>query len=199
MTTTFYLVRHGANDILAHSISGRLPGISVNAAGRDQALCVADFLKSKNIQRIVSSPLERTRETAAPLARSTGLEVEIWPEFLEVDFGDWTGCVIQELDRLEAWRKWNAHRSGNQAPNGESMMEVQSRVVAGLEKLRSAYPGQSIAVFSHGDPLRAAILYYLGMPLDFILRLRIEPGSISILELNDWMPQVQTLNLIPTR
>jgi broad specificity phosphatase PhoE len=195
--TTIYLVRHGANDVLQNSIAGRAPGISLNEQGRAEAGRAAAFLARKRVQRIVSSPMERARETASPLARLTGLTIETWQEFNEIDFGDWTGRTFAELDPLNSWKRWNAHRSAGTAPNGESMIEVQARVVAGMERLRRDNRGQSVAVFSHGDLIRSAILHYLGMSMDLVLRLQIDPGSISIIELEDWIPRVSALNLLP--
>lgn len=194
MAATIHLVRHGTNDVLAHSIAGRSAGVGLNEEGRRQAEAAAAFLARQGISRIISSPLERAGQTAALLAALTGLAVEVRQAFIEVDFGDWTGKGLEDLDQLQLWKQWNTYRSGNRIPNGESMAEVQGRIVEGLERLRRESPDSTIAVFSHADPIRAALLYYLGMPLDFVLRLKIEPGSVSTMVLGDWGPQVLRVN-----
>src|SRR5436305_11011237 len=91
---TFFLIRHGANDLLDRAIAGRLPGVHLNAHGRQQAERLAERLAQEPIRRIYSSPLERARETAQPLADRLGLEMRIAPELNEIDFGDWAGQAL---------------------------------------------------------------------------------------------------------
>src|SRR5688572_9360317 len=96
----FYLVRHGNNDFLSKGLlAGRLPDVHLNEQGRSEAARLAETLAASGIQRIFSSPLERAFQTAEPTAKRLGLEIEITPEILEIDFGDWTGKAIRELDR----------------------------------------------------------------------------------------------------
>ncbi len=192
--TTCYLIRHGENDWVGHSIAGRTRGVHLNARGQEQARQLAEYLAGRSIQHIVSSPLERARETAEPLARKLGLPIETSDNLLEIDFGDWNGKPFVELERLEAWKKWNAFRSGNRAPNGESMLEVQARVVGFIEASRRRFSEGSLALFGHGDPLRSAMVYYLGMPLDLLLRLEISPASITCFKIDDWSVRFQQLN-----
>ena len=193
---TFYLVRHGSNDWLGKGLAGRLADVHLNAQGRDEAERVAEFLARKGIQRVISSPLERTRETAEPLARRLGLEVEISEAVLEVDFGDWNGRSLAELKEIREWGYFNTFRSGTRIPNGETIVEIQARMVVALERFRKETPEGNIAIFSHGDPIRAALVFYLGMPLDFLTRLEVSPGSCSILRLFDWGVEVLGINLL---
>ncbi|HWH67867.1 MAG TPA: histidine phosphatase family protein, partial [Candidatus Sulfotelmatobacter sp.] len=95
--TIFYLIRHGENDWVGKAIAGRSPGVHLNAAGRQQAEQLAKQLAAHPIQQLFSSPLERARETAEPLARRLGLEVQIAPALTEMDFGQWTGKTLAEL------------------------------------------------------------------------------------------------------
>jgi probable phosphomutase (TIGR03848 family) len=192
--TTFYLIRHGNNDFVGKTLAGRTPGVHLNEAGRAEAAALAARLADKFIQQIFSSPLERCRETALPIAAALKLEVQVCEGLIEVDFGDWTGQEFAKLDQEESWKKWNAFRSGGRIPNGESIWEVQTRMVAVIEALRRKYVDQTLALISHGDPLRAALCYYLGMPLDFIHRLEVGPASVSVLEIGDWGPKVLCVN-----
>jgi probable phosphoglycerate mutase len=193
--TTFYLIRHGSNDFAGKTLVGRTPGIHLNDAGRAEVERLADELARESIQHLFSSPMERCRETAAPIAKRLNLEVQILDGLIEVEFGDWTGQNIAEMNSDERWRKWNTFRSGGRIPNGESIWEVQTRMIAAIEKLRRDFPNQTLALFSHGDPLRAAITYYLGMPIDFIHRLELSPASVSVLMIDDWTAKIQALNL----
>jgi len=191
--TTFYLIRHATNDYLPHTLVGRKPGVRLNDAGRREAESLANALAAEGIQNVFSSPMERCRETAEPLAWKLKLEVRVMEALTEVDFGDWTGRKIAELNSQDAWKQWNTFRSGARAPNGESMWEVQMRMVGALENLRRDFAGQRVALFSHGDPLRASIIYFLGMPLEFIRRIELSTASVSVLAFTEWDVQVLQL------
>lgn len=195
--TTFFLIRHGSNDYFTHTLVGRKPGVHLNDAGRSEADRLAARLSNEGIQTIFSSPLERCRETAEPLASKIGVKVQTAGELLEVDFGDWTGKTFAELDTLEQWKQWNYFRSGGRAGNGETMIEVQSRIVGLIQRLHREHPNGRIALFSHGDPLRAALIYFLGTSLEFIRRIELSPASTSILELTDWDVKVRCMNSLP--
>lgn len=199
-TTRFHLVRHGTNDFVERQqIAGRLPGIGLNATGQAQAELAARWLAQRPIRHIGTSPLERAVETAAPLARELNLVPEPLPGLAEIDFGEWTGKRIGDLDPLPEWRRWNRFRTGTRIPGGESILEVQTRMVAALESVRQRFPGAEVALFSHGDPIRSVLMYYLGMPLDNWQRLEISPGSVSTLNLGCWGARVSALNLTFTR
>ncbi len=192
--TTFLLIRHAENDLVGHSIAGRSPAVHLNPRGREQARHLAASLHEAGIQYIVSSPLERTRETAEPLAQKLGLEIEFAEALKEIDFGDWTGKRVAELDLLSEWQQWNTWRSLGRIPNGESMWEVQARIVGEIERLRRRFPAHKVAIFSHGDPIRAAITYYLGMPLDMLLRLEISSASVTTFVVDDWHVRFHGIN-----
>lgn len=194
MKTTFYLIRHGTNDFVGRTLVGRRPGTHLNDAGWSEANRLAERLGSEPIHQIFSSPLERCRETAAPLAARLNLELQIYEALTEVDFGDWMGRDIDDLESVTLWKQWNTFRSGSRIPNGESIWEVQTRMVGAIEAFRRTFAGQNIALFSHGDPLRAALCFYLGMPLDFIHRLEVGPASVSGLVIDDWGASVRYLN-----
>jgi broad specificity phosphatase PhoE len=192
--STFYLIRHGANDMLGKSIAGWLPKVHLNKEGREQAERLADYLAAHSIQRIYSSPLERAQETAAPLARKLKLEIRTSTELGEVQFGDWNGQELEHLNRQHLWGQWNSFRTGTRIPNGDMIIVVQARMAAFLQKLREEFPGQTIALFSHGDPIRAALAYYLGIPLDFMLRFEVDPASVNVLSISDHGPRVLCVN-----
>jgi probable phosphoglycerate mutase len=133
-------------------------------------------------------------ETARPLSDKTGLKIETSPALIEIDFGDWTGLEFNQLEKTPTWREWNLFRSTTRIPNGEMMAEVQTRMICELQRIRAENRCARIAVFSHGDPIRASLMHFLGMPLDFVHRLEISPASISVLTLDDFGAQICRLN-----
>jgi broad specificity phosphatase PhoE len=194
MMTTFFLIRHASHDYLGKALAGRLPEIHLNGTGRREAERIADRMEAEGVRAILASPLERATETAQPLARRLGMEIQIAPELSEVDFGLWTNKTFTEMEPVPEWRQFNLFRSGTRIPRGELMVEVQARIVTKMQSLREGYPDDAVAVVSHGDAIKAALLHYLGMPLDFCGRLEISPASITILELDEYQPRLVALN-----
>jgi broad specificity phosphatase PhoE len=194
--TTFYLVRHGANDWLGKGLAGRLPNVHLNAEGRLQSARLAEALAPKHIQRIISSPLDRALETAEPLAKRLGLEIEINAGILEYGFGEWSGASLHDLEKSDLWKKFNDFRSATTPPGGELMVEVQARFVKSMLEFHAQNSG-AIALFTHGDPIRAALQYWLGIPIDFYNRIEISPGSYTIIRIHDHAPEVLGMNIIP--
>jgi broad specificity phosphatase PhoE len=192
---TLFLVRHGDNDLVGHTLAGRKPAVELNALGREQAVQLGEQLSGCGITSIFASPQPRAVQTAEPLAHRLRLLVNVEPAFNEIDFGDWTGHVFAELETDERWRQWNSYRLGIRPPNGEMMVEVQTRFVLKIENLRAAMPNACIAVFSHADPIKSVLMYYLGMPLDHFQRLDIATASFSILNLGDWGARLAGFNL----
>jgi probable phosphoglycerate mutase len=134
---------------------------------------------------IYSSPLERAMETAEPLATVLGLEVIPRPGLIETDVGEWQGKTVKGLSRLKIWRKVLGAPSLMRFPGGESFSEAQYRICQEIEWLRTQHdPKDLISCFSHADPLKLAIAYYLGMPLDMFQRLSIS-RLITALHLGD--------------
>lgn len=194
--TTFILIRHASCDPVGKAIAGRASGVRLNSAGQAQAAELARRLADLPIGAIYSSPLERSLETAAPLAKNLDLPVVIAAGLNEVDFGDWTGRTLAELDGITGWREFNAHRSSARIPNGETMAEVLARAVDALHRIRQSHPGpgQLVAAVSHGDVLRSVIAYHAGITIDLMQRLVIDPASVSILTFRAGTPQLLLLN-----
>jgi probable phosphoglycerate mutase len=194
--TTFLLIRHALCEPVGRMIAGRMPAVSLNEAGRQQAKALADRLDGLSLDALYSSPLERALETAAPIGASHELPVQATAGFNEVDFGEWTGRTLAELDPLPAWQRFNRFRSGSRIPGGENMAEVLSRSLAELERLTKLHPQSNaqVAVVSHGDVLRMLVAHALGMATDFLHRLELSPASVSLLQVQDYGPRVLLLN-----
>lgn len=192
--TTFLLIRHGLTDAVGKLMTSHEPGVHLNATGRDQAASLPGRLNNVPLHAIYASPLERTRETAQPVADARGLPVQLEPRFIEVDFGAWTNRRFADLDNDPHWQLYNSHRGVTRPPGGEGLVDVQVRTAHALFDLQARHPGQVVAVFSHADTLRAILLYFLGMPVDFVQRLDLSPARISVLQLGAGAPRVLQVN-----
>jgi probable phosphoglycerate mutase len=173
---------------------GWKPGWRLNPAGKHQVERLSAKLAGLPVKAVYTSPLERAVETADAVAAPHGLTVEKVDDLGEVHLGEWEGLTIAELDRREEWRRFNTYRSGTRIPAGELMIETQVRMVRQLDRLAAQHPDATLAVVSHGDPLRCVIAYYLGIPLDLLLRFEVGPASVSILEAARWGPRILCLN-----
>ncbi len=176
--------------MIGYRITGRLPGVSLNNEGREQA----QRLSRLDVGAIFSSPLERTIQTATPLAERLGLPIHTSDAFIEVDFGVWSGLTIKELDAIPEWKLYTTFRGSFRLPGGELMLEVQRRVVDELARLAKEYDGKTVAVFSHADVIKAAVSHYAGAPLDLLDRIEVHPGSITRLRLEDWGVKIVGIN-----
>lgn len=192
--TLFYLIRHGENDWTGKRLPGWIPGIHLNARGQAQADALPELLADANLQAIYASPLERTMETAEPLARLHRLEVTPRPALGEVRSGRWEGVSLPALRRRKLWVVIQQSPSLARFPEGESFVEVQARVVAELENLRTKHPKDSIGCVSHADVIKLAIAYYVGLPLDHFQRLSVAPASISLLSVTNDHARLLRLN-----
>ena len=183
--TRFLLIRHATTEAIGKRLAGRRPGMHLDERGRRQAQVLAERLSRLPVAAIYSSPLERTLETAEPIAKLLGREVVSREELLEIEFGEWTGKDFGELDPLPEFRCFNEFRSYSPVPGGEFMLQAQLRMVLGLDALRRLHPDECVAVVSHGDMIRAAIAHYAGIPLDLFQRLEVSPASISTIDIDD--------------
>jgi broad specificity phosphatase PhoE len=179
--TTFLLIRHGMTDAIGHYLAGTAPGLHLNALGRQQVEELAWRLSKLPIKALASGPLERAVETAKPLARDHALDIEVLRDLNEVEIGEWTGKSLDELAGNPDWVQYNAARSMARPPGGELMIEVQHRAVRVIVDLARRHPVETVAVVSHGDVLRAILLYALGMPIDYYDRIEASPARVSIM------------------
>lgn len=192
--TKILLIRHALTDTAGKRLSGRMAGVHLNDTGRKQSQELAEGLAGLPVAAIYSSPLERALETAEPIAASHHLSCNPSDDFLEIDFGKWTNCLIEDLKDDTQFRLFNTFRSGTRIPGGELMPEAQLRMVRGLERLHSRHPRETVLVISHADPIKSAIAYYAGIHLDFMHRIEISPASVSVLELYNDNARILLMN-----
>lgn len=192
------LIRHGNTDLLGRVLYGRMPGVHLNAEGCSQARKLADGLRNRyRLSEIVSSPMERTIETAQFIADAQGLTIAVDERVNEIDFGSWKGKSFEELTHCDDWKSYNEVRSIHCPQGGEFMMEVQFRAWRALQDIVAHYPNgdmPTVAVITHGDVIRALLILLLGMPLDHIHRLEIAPASVSEVLMDSGNPRVRTVN-----
>jgi probable phosphomutase (TIGR03848 family) len=194
--TTILLVRHGTTATTGSILPGRAPGLHLSERGLAQAQGVARRIEqlTKKPVAIYVSPLERARETAAPLAKALALRPVVERGLSECDFGRWTGKKLSLLRRKAEWRTVQNSPSTFRFPEGESFSEMQQRVWTSLEKLAARHRGRTIVAFSHADPIKAAVTYAQGVPLDLFQRTVISPCSVSVLVLGSSGPTVLSVN-----
>lgn len=193
--TTFLLIRHASHALVHRALVGRMPDVHLSEAGCAEAEQLAQRLAHLPVAALYVSPLERAKETAAPLARAFRVPARVCDDLIDIDFGDWTGCGFDDLAGDPAWQHWNAFRSLGVAPNGESMLAVQARAVSALAQINAAHAGEVVAVVSHGDIIRAALAHYLGVHLDLFQRMEIRPASVSVLWLDAHTPRARVICL----
>jgi probable phosphomutase (TIGR03848 family) len=194
--TTLLLIRHAQNEwVRTGKLAGWTPGIHLNEDGRKQAALLGERLADAKLQAVYSSPLERAVETAEAITQHyPALQVQVHAGIGEVDFGDWQGKRLRKLARTRLWQIVQNYPSGARFPNGESIREMQFRVISALDEIASQYPRGAIAVVAHSDVIKAMMAHYLGMHLDLFQRLIIAPASISIVAFGRMGPRIIRLN-----
>lgn len=192
--TIFHLIRHAAHDRLGTVLVGRLNGVHLSLAGRAQARELASHFAREEIAAVLSSPRERAQETAAPIAEALRSTHRVSIALDEVNLGSWQGHSFAELAGNEHWQRWNAARSMVRPPNGETIAEVQARMLAELLHLHRTVPGEQLVLVSHAEPIRALMLHLLGIGADSWNRLEIEPATINTLALDDSGGRILRMN-----
>ena len=205
------LVRHGRTPTTGQVLPGRARGLHLSDEGRAQAEAVAERIAQlagptdgstdgskgpvgRAPVAVYASPLERTQETAKPIARRLGLRVRTDRGLLECDFGEWTGAKLADLAKKPEWSTVQRNPSGFRFPSGESFLEMQTRMSTALARLVERHPGGTVVAVSHADPIKAAVAQAAGTPLDLFQRLTVAPCSVSALAYSAHGPFVLTVN-----
>lgn len=193
--TLVLFVRHGQTPTTGASLPGRAPGLHLAEKGIAQAeAAAARIAELPAVAAVYASPMERTRETAAPIARARKLRVRQAKGLIECEFGDWTGRKLAQLRKLDAWRTVQRYPSGFRFPGGESFAEMQSRALAATHDLVAAHPGDTIVAVSHADVIKAVVAAATGTHLDLFQRIVVSPCSITAILYTPDGPLVLTVN-----
>ncbi|MHB8509789.1 MAG: MSMEG_4193 family putative phosphomutase [Candidatus Dormibacteria bacterium] len=188
------LIRHGMTDLTRTQLVGRTPGVPLNEEGRGQARRLVERLLGVSLDAIFSSPLQRTMETAAPLAAARSLTVVEEPGLVEFDYGDWQGRPYKELQKTDLWKRVQQRPADARFPNGEAVREAQARAIAAVERIFYLHPSGTVAAFSHSDMIKVAIAHLAGTHLDLFQRIAVAPVSVSAVGLGGPVPQLLRLN-----
>jgi probable phosphoglycerate mutase len=180
--TTFLLVRHAAVHMPPNVLAGRNNAIRLSAEGKDRAAWLARSLRDLPVAAVWTSPLTRALQTAVPIARELNLSVQVSELLNEVDYGEWTGCSFEELERDVRWRNYNAVRSKSEIPSGESIEQLERRVEHQLELWIQNYPAKLVIAITHAEIVRIALLHTLGLSIDLFDRIELSPGLVSAME-----------------
>ena len=198
---TVVLVRHGRTTANASGIlAGWTEGVLLDETGRRQAAEVAERLSVVTLAGIVSSPLERTRETAEAIhaaqpGRKSRLDIQEDNQVGECHYGEWTGRELKKLAKDPLWRSVQSHPSSVTFPGGESMTAMQQRATSAIRRWNAHFGEKSVyAVVSHGDVIKAILADALGTHLDLFQRICVDPCSISIVDYTNERPFVLRSN-----
>lgn len=194
--TVMVFVRHGVTATTGKVLPGRTPGLALADEGRRQAEAVATHLAAGGgkIAALYVSPLQRTRETAAPIAKALGLRATAHRDLIECDFGEWTGAALKDLAKLPEWSTVQRYPSGFRFPGGESFADMHLRMNRAVEQLRARHTGETVVLVSHADPIKAAVADALGTHLDLFQRINISPCSMTTIAYGSGGPFVHAVN-----
>jgi len=189
-------VRHGHTETTGKILPGRTKGLNLSNTGIEQANRVAEQIKDSGTKpsAIYSSPMERTQQTAKPIAKVLGLKNQINKGLNEADFGKWTGRKLSDLRKLQDWKKVQNNPSEFRFPEGESFFEMQGRIVKAVEGIVKKHAGETVVCVSHADMIKSIIAHGLGMHLDNFQRLAVSPCSISAIQFGSQKPNVLFIN-----
>ena len=194
-STTLVLVRHGVTATTGKVLPGRAAGLHLSEDGRRQAEATAARIKTlPKVAAVYASPLERAQETAEPIAAARKLKLRIEPGLLECEFGDWTGKRLTALSKKKEWAIVQNRPSSFRFPDGESLREMQGRMVETLDEIARRHAGRTVVAVSHADPIKAVVVEAMGAHLDSYQRVVISPCSITVVQWHPLRPTLLTVN-----
>lgn len=192
--TKVVLIRHGRSTANAEGVlAGRAAGVRLDETGRAQATQVGRMLRDVPVTAAYTSPIERCIETAALAGFPDAERIE---GVSECDYGDWTGSRLADLASQEVWADVQARPSVVAFPGGESMQGMFRRTTEAMAALVERHGRDDvIAVFSHGDPIKAILAHAFNMDLDDFQRLHVHPAGLSVIDYHADRPMVLCVNV----
>ena len=192
--TTVFLIRHGLTEHTGTRLYGRTPGVHLSDRGREQAERLAERFAGVRLAAIYSSPLERCRETAAPLAAASGLRVALRDDLLEMDTGSWTNRTLTAVSRTKLWQRIQETPSHAAFPDGESFASANARMVRALVEIAERHPRGRVAVVTHSDTIRMLLAHVAGAHLDLFQRMIADTASVSVVGVGAGAPRLLLAN-----
>jgi len=197
--TTVFLIRHG---VTAWHAEGRVLGqrdIPLSQPGIAQAEEAAAALRGVKMSEVLSSPLQRAIQTAEIIGQETGIEIARDPRLIDFQLGKWTGMTYADVAKNEEYQRFVQQPESERIPGGESLEDIRRRAVAAVDQaLRDNATGDALAIVTHAGIIRVLITHYMGSRPANYHRVRVSPGSISILGFSDdrQLPRVLAVNLV---
>jgi broad specificity phosphatase PhoE len=176
-------------------LAGRRFPAYLTDEGVKQAKLLSKLMSAVQLAAIYTSPLQRSRVTADAISKERTFVPVVEEAFDEIDIGEWTGKEIAELKQEPLWIAFNKFRSGTRPPGGETMLEVQQRAVAAIQRLREEHQGERIAIISHSDVIKTVVGHFAGISIDLISRIEIEPASVSVIEIGNDFVSIKAMNV----
>ncbi len=196
--TTVILLRHGRTTANTGGVlAGWSPGVELDETGQAQVAAVGARLAPVPLAAVVSSPLDRCRQTAAAVLDGRDLELQTDDRLGEARYGDWTGRPLKELAREPMWKVVQQHPSAAvfPGPEGEGLAQTQARAVAAVREWNARLGPDAVwLACSHGDVIKAVLADALGVHLDAFQRIVVDPASISVVTYTETRPFVVRLN-----
>ena len=187
------LLRHAHSTAnLKGLLAGRDNRIGLSDRGKLEAIDISNYFSELKFDAIYSSPLKRCFETLAPWVEKTGLEIQLEPNLIEMEYGEWSGQSLAKLSKRALWGLIQSRPSTVRFPNGESFSEMSTRANQAILDL--ARGKRKILVISHGDVIKSIVAFHLGMTLDLFQRISIDPASITTIR----VPSSQIINVNST-
>jgi ribonuclease H / adenosylcobalamin/alpha-ribazole phosphatase len=180
--TICLLIRHASFDFGHDHLAGRSEH-ALSASGRKQVQHLQSQL-SRKADLLQSSPRRRCIETLARYSATHSLPISICEDLDEIDYGDWSGRSFADLEHDPLWRRWNAHREDVRPPSGETVAEAQQRILGHLDRVAEANPEATIAMATHAELIRAAILGCRALPLGAWAEVDVPHASITAIGVN---------------
>jgi broad specificity phosphatase PhoE len=199
--TRLLLVRHGEVEVDYHKKFGGWIDMNLSPNGRKQARILAEYLRSKTIDAIYTSPMKRVRQTLAPTLKLGKHEPRVLDGLREINFGDWSGLGWEGVQKKFGFaaHEWLVQIDQYGVPNGESGKVFRDRVEPCLRQIIQKHPGQNVAVFCHGGVIRMIIAILLELPLPKTNHFDIEYASVTQIALHPHMAEIELLNFTPWR
>lgn len=191
------LLRHAHSTAnLKNVLAGRTEGVMLSSKGENQAIELVERIGKSRFDAVVISPIQRCSQTIAPwlAAYGNGIVPLVDEGFSEVDYGTWTGKSLAVLQRNKLWKIVQEHPSQMVFPQGESLMEMQSRAVASFHKVNNLKGKNPRLIVSHGDVIKSIVAHVLGMHLDQFQRLVIEPAAMTVIETQNGVSRLISFN-----
>ena len=177
------LVRHATCAQTDSVLLGRTLDPPLSAAGETQAAALAQHLQPQRELLLHASPRWRTQQTAQAISQASGAPVMTTDSLDEMDFGAWSGQTFATLSHDPAWDQWNLQRACARTPAGDTMLGAQRRILDFIDTTLRVHPRRTLALVTHAEIIRAALLHYLRLGLDEYHRIQIDPASVSTVQL----------------